>query len=225
MLQRLLFQIAKGPLMGFLVGIAFRYCCWAIPVKKVYQSKEIIAFRHPQPSYENHVILSPRKVIKDLRQLASDHNSSLFLKTWEAVKRLCETHPAYHDAFVLVANGGKRQEVQQVHFHLFTNGAMVHDYAVRAKDENVLYQDQEICVIKHPNPNWEFHFVVTPSIRASEGHQDTYIKNLLRSIDQLNASFHIVQKGYSLVCQHKKKNDMEHPVFHIVSGKKLFPAE
>ena len=225
MIKRLLFKIAKGPFMGKIVGYAFQCCSWAIPVKKVYSSKEIIAFCHPKPSYENHIIISPKRAVKNLQQMALDSFSKYFVKIWEAAREICVMHPEYHDAFVIVANGGKRQEVQQVHFHMFTNHEIVNEYAAQEQDENVFYRGRGICILEHPNPNWEVHYVIQSSetqIAENEEYIYAYLRNILHSIDLLDAEFNIVQRGYSLVYQYdKQKNDKEYPVFHIVSGKKI----
>lgn len=114
MLKKLLFKIAKGSFMGSIVGKVFQHCSWALPVKKVYSSKEIIAFYHPRPSYENHIIISPKRVVKNLQQMASDGFSKYFVKIWETAKGICVMHPGYKDSFVVVANGGKRQEIHFV---------------------------------------------------------------------------------------------------------------
>ena len=224
--KKLLFKIAKGPFMGKIVGKAFQHCSWAIPVKKVYNSKEIIAFYHPQPSYENHMILSPKSAIRNLQEMASDRFSKYFVKIWETAKDICVMHPEYNDSFVIVANGGKRQEVQQVHFHMFTNHDIVNEYSAQEQAENIFYSDRDICVLEHPNPNWEIHFVIKPvsssQMAGDEEYKDTYFRSILHSIDLLNVEFNVVQRGYSLVCQYnKQKSDIECPVFHIVSGKKL----
>ncbi len=226
MLKKLLFKIAKGPFMGKIVGRAFQHCSWAIPVKKVYSSKEILAFYHPHPSYENHMIISPKRAVKNLQQMSLDSYSKYFVKIWEAAKDICEMHPEYSDSFVIVANGGKRQEVQQVHFHMFTNHDIVNEYSAQEQAESVFYSDKDICVLEHPNPNWEVHFVIKPvSSSQIEGNGDDkymYFSGILHSIDILNAEFNIVQRGYSLVYQYnKQKSDEECPIFHIVSGKKL----
>ncbi len=226
MLKKLLFKIAKGPFMGKIVGRAFQHCSWAIPVKKVYSSKEILAFYHPHPSYENHMIISPKRAVKNLQQMSLDSYSKYFVKIWEAAKDICEMHPEYSDSFVIVANGGKRQEVQQVHFHMFTNHEIVNEYSAWEKMESVFYSDKDICVLEHPNPNWEVHFVIKPvsSSQMEENEEDkyTYFSSILHSIDLLNAEFNIVQRGYSLVYQYnEQQSDKEWPIFHIVSGKKL----
>ncbi len=226
MLKKLLFKIAKGPFMGKIVGRAFQHCSWAIPVKKVYSSKEILAFYHPHPSYENHMIISPKRAVKNLQQMSLDSYSKYFVKIWEAAKDICEMHSEYSDSFVIVANGGKRQEVQQVHFHMFTNHEIVNEYSAWEKMESVFYSDKDICVLEHPNPNWEVHFVIKPvsSSQMEENEEDkyTYFSSILHSIDLLNAEFNIVQRGYSLVYQYnEQQSDKEWPIFHIVSGKKL----
>lgn len=223
MLKKLLFNIAKGPFMGKVVGSAFQHCSWAIPVKKVYNSKEVIAFYHPKPSYENHIILSPKRAVRNLQQMALDSFSLYFVKIWKAAKAICATHPEYNDAFVMVANGGKRQEVRQVHFHLFTDHEVVNEYSAQEQTKRVFYRDGDICVLEHPNPNWEVHFVVklasSSKMAGNEEHTYAYLKSVLHSIDLLGDKFDIVQRGYSLIYQYNKENgDMECPVFHIVSG-------
>ena len=219
MLDQWLFRIAKSPLMGRLVGNAFRFCGWAIPVKKVGGGREIIAFRHPQPAYENHVILSPKKAIKDLQQMASDDLDAYFMKVWETAMDIRAAHPEYRDAFTLVANGGKRQEVQQVHFHLFSHHDMVSEYAAPEQPENVFYRDEDSCVFAHPAPDWDIHFVTRPT--RSEADPSAYFRSVLHSIDRLDAAFHIVEKGYSLVCQYRHQDSEQAcPIFHIISGSK-----
>ena len=220
MLKRLLFKLAKVPFAGKLVGTMFQYCSWAVPVKKIYNSKEIIAFYHPRPNYENHLIISPKRAIANLQQMASETFSKYFVKLWEAAKDIGERHPEYNDFCALVANGGKRQEVGQIHFHMFTNHEVVKEYSAVSSTGSVFYRDSDVYILEHPNPDWEVHFVIHPV--SSSQMEDRYFRSVLRSIDLLDAEFHIVQRGYSLVYQYdKQKSGVEWPVFHVVSGKKL----
>lgn len=225
MVKKFLFKAAKSPWMGKLVGAAFQYGSWAIPVRKVYSSRDVVAFEHPQPSYDNHLILSPRKAVQNLQRMASDGLGWYVEKIWEAANRICEEKPAYHGSFVLVANGGKRQEVQQVHFHMFSNHAMVNDCA-QGQADRVFFSNEAICVFAHPKPDWEIHFVIKPIdglvMPENEKYRHAYFESVLRSIDLLNDAFHIVPKGYSLVYQcDQQPSDKEYPVFHVVSGKRL----
>lgn len=226
MLKTLLFKIAKGPFMGKIVGNAFRYGSWAIPVKKVYNGKGILAFYHPSPSYENHIIISPKRAIKNLRQMKLDCFNKYFAKILEVAKDICVTHSEYHDSFTIVANGGKRQEVQQVHFHMFTNHEIVNEYSAEEQAEGVFYSDKIICVLEHPRPNWELHFVIKPILSSpmaeNEEYKSMYFRSVLHSIDLLNVEFNIVQSGYSLIyrCDKMQDSDMG-SVFHVVSGRKM----
>lgn len=86
MFKKLLFDIAKTPFMGKIVGTAFRYGSWAIPVKKVYNGKGILAFYHPCPSYENHIIISPKRAIKNLQQMELECYSKYFVQIFEVTK-------------------------------------------------------------------------------------------------------------------------------------------
>lgn len=225
MIKEQLFQIAKAPAMGKMVGIAFRYFSWAIPVKKLGNHKDVIAFRHPKPSYENHVILSPRRAIRDLLTLAQEPCTRYFVALWNAVTGIRETQSAYRNAYTLVANGGKRQEVQQVHFHLFTDHRMVKETPSQATNGPVIDQDDQICILKHPQPDWEIHYVIRPVAPFEETgackDKPAYLAGVLRCIDVLDAKASIVEKGYSLVYQYRRQDKEVCPVFHVVAGKKL----
>lgn len=82
--------------------------------------------------YKN-IIISPKRVVKNLQQISAERFIRYFAKVWEAVKDISAKQPEYHDGFVIVANGGKRQEVQQVHFHMFTNDSLF-STSFRAKE-------------------------------------------------------------------------------------------
>ena len=195
MLKQALFHIAKAPFMGRIIEFAFRYFCRAIPVKKLYNSKDSIAFYHPKPSYKNHIVIVPKRAIANLQQLASEEFQEYFVMLLRTVKKIYAAHPEYRDSFVLVANGGRRQEVSQVHFHMFT------DYDV-------------------VNAKWEIHRVIPAAVSGQITKE--YFKDIMCTIDLLDKEFDIVKKGYSLVYQYEKRaNSNNNPAFHIVAGKKL----
>ena len=220
MLQKLLFKIAKEPMMGQLIGYAFQTCSWAIPVRKASDNRDILSFHHPRPSYDHHLILSPKRAIRSLQELASDNSADCLMKIWKTVRELHETYPAYHDSFTLVANGGIRQEVQQLHFHMFANNKMAND-AASPSAESMIFRDQDICILEHPNPNWDIHLVMRPAA-VSQGDSSAYFRSVLRSVSRLCAACQLAEKGYSLVYQYEKqKDDLDHPVFHLIAGKRL----
>ncbi len=194
MLKQALFHMAKAPFMGKVIGIAFRYFSWAIPVKKLYNSRDVISFYHPKPSYKNHILIVPKKAITNLQQLASDKFQEYFVKLWNAAWNIYATHSEYRNSFVLISNGGRRQEVSQVHFHMFTN----HDVV---------------------NADWEIHAEIP--VVSSEQITKEYFKDIMQRINWLDTEFDIVKKGYSLVYQYDKQtSNLDIPTFHIIAGKK-----
>lgn len=221
MLKSLLFKAAKSPIMGRAVGKAFQHFSWAIPVKKVYKDNKIIAFHHPKPTYENHLIITPKKAIGNLQQMAQDSLYGYFSEVLACAKCISENHTEYSEEFTLVANGGRKQEVQQVHFHMFTNHKFVNDDTKQHNES--LFADESVCVFEYPQHDWEYHYVIAPSqVTNSEEFKSRYYKNVLRSIDLLDEKFSIVQRGYSLVYQYSERAAKALcPVFHLVSGQRL----
>ena len=110
---KLLFRIARLKIMGTFIGLVFAYCPFLVPVKKIRQNRKAVSFRHPAASYPNHVLIIPRKVARTVFQLAEDDFDAVI----EMAAKI--RHGDSRD-FALVINGGKRQDVMQAHFHLFT---------------------------------------------------------------------------------------------------------
>ena len=225
MLGKILFHVAKSPFMGMAVGFAFRYFSWAIPVRKVYRSKEIIAFVHPNPCYANHSILSPKRAVRNLLHMASGDLSKYFLAIWQAAQAIGTTQTEYREGFTLVANGGRKQEVQQVHFHMFSGCRMVEACVAEQSEENIVLQDQHLVIVNKPESDWELHFVAGPAApllnRENEKAKADYFSKLLKGIGYLEDRYGIVAKGYSLVYQcHMNEEQTEFPVFHVIAGKR-----
>lgn len=51
MIPRALFALAKRPLLGTVVGHGFRYGSGLLPVNRVLETEQIIAFYHPKPAW------------------------------------------------------------------------------------------------------------------------------------------------------------------------------
>lgn len=225
MLGKVLFQVAKSPFMGKTVGFAFQYLSWALPVRMVYHSKEIIAFGHPKPSYANHLILSPKCAVPNLLHMSSGGLYTYFRSIWKAAQAIGTTQTEYREGFTLVANGGRKQEVQQVHFHMFSGHRMVEMCVAEQSEENVVFQDQHLVIVNKPESDWELHFVARSAAplqnRENEKAIADYFSKLLKGIGYLEDRFGIVAKGYSLVYQcHMQEEKPEFPVFHVIAGKR-----
>lgn len=116
-ISKKLFSLAKSPLGDLIVGIAFGKFSKLLPVKRVKETSKVIAFWHPKPFWEKHILIIPKKKIKNVTSLKYEDGEYLyevFKVAGEIVKELGWEKEGYS----LLANGGSRQEVNQLHFHL-----------------------------------------------------------------------------------------------------------
>ena len=61
---KLLFRIARLKIMGTFVGFIVACLPFLLPIKKIAQTKNAIAFKHPAPSYPDHILIIPRKIVQ-----------------------------------------------------------------------------------------------------------------------------------------------------------------
>ena len=114
----LLMWIANTPAGLILIRRIFARMNFLLPFDRLYETKTLIAFRHPKPAHPFHVLIVPKKAIQTLAEL--DPNDTAFLTdVFSAVQSLVnEFHlPAYR----LIVNGGEYQDFPQVHFHLISD--------------------------------------------------------------------------------------------------------
>jgi histidine triad (HIT) family protein len=100
-----------------LIGWFFAHMNFAIPVKRLRETKTLMAFNHPKPAYPFHVLLVPKKAVLSLEEL--DPRDTAFLTDlYATVQSLVDEFqlPAYR----LIVNGGEYQDFPQLHFHLIS---------------------------------------------------------------------------------------------------------
>ncbi len=115
--MRLLFRIARSPIGRLIVGWIFTHMSFVIPVQRLQETKTLVAFHHPKPSYPLHILLVPKKAIgslTDLTQADCDFVAELF----QTVRSLIAELNLEETGYRLIVNGGKYQDVAQLHFHL-----------------------------------------------------------------------------------------------------------
>ena len=116
-LKEKVFEFSKSSLGDLVVGLTFGKFSKLLPVNRVKETDKVIAFWHPKPFWEKHIVLVPKKAIKSLTALTpqdSEYISEIFLVAKEIVQDLGWEKNGY----TILVNGGKRQEVGQIHFHL-----------------------------------------------------------------------------------------------------------
>ena len=114
-LAKILFAIARSKTCGPAVRWSFANLSSIMPVKKVYKDDQILAFWHPRPAYEKHILVVPKKSIKSFINLDSQ---KILLKVQRAVKKIVIKNNWEEKGYRLIVNGGAYQDIQQLHFHL-----------------------------------------------------------------------------------------------------------
>lgn len=111
-MRRLLWSFAP------LIGWVFAHMSFVIPVKRLSETKTLMAFRHPRPAYAFHVLLVPKKAVASLNEFDST-DTAFLTDLFSTVQHLVNEFqlPAYR----LIVNGGEFQDFPQLHFHLISD--------------------------------------------------------------------------------------------------------
>ena len=99
----------------------------------------------------------PKRSVPTLPDLVDRGLSPLLDEVAEAARRVVERIGPERD-WVLCTNGGPRQEVRQLHFHLIADDRFVSDPGDTV--ETPLPASIGIEAFHHPRPDWEFHLVL-----------------------------------------------------------------
>jgi len=106
------------PWIIHLIGWVFEHMSFAIPVKRLRETDTLLAFYHPKPSYDFHVLIVPKKAVASLQEF--DSKDSVFLtELYSTVQSLIDEFQL--SAYRLIVNGGEYQDFPQLHFHLISN--------------------------------------------------------------------------------------------------------
>ncbi len=117
-ISRYLFNLAKTPLGDLIVGLAFGKFSSLLPVKKIIETDKVIAFWHPKPFWEFHILIVPKHPIRSLLSIDSESHVYI-LEMYEVLKKVITELKWESEEYSTLINGGKRQEVGQIHMHLF----------------------------------------------------------------------------------------------------------
>ena len=121
-MSKKLFALAKTPIGDLIIGTAFGKLSKLLPVKRIKETDKVLAFWHPVPSWEKHILIVPKKAIKKLTALKEEdlkYVDEVFRIAKEVVMELGWEKGGY----TLLTNGGNRQNVNQLHFHLVSGKA------------------------------------------------------------------------------------------------------
>lgn len=102
----------------FLIGWFFTHMSFVIPVKRLRETSNLIAFHHPSPSHRVHLVLVPKRQVQTLADL--DPQDTAFLADlYSTVQSLVKELDL--KAYRLIVNGGAYQDFPHLHFHLISD--------------------------------------------------------------------------------------------------------
>ena len=116
-MKHTLLTLARSPLGSLIVGIAFGHCSKILPVNRVHETDKMLAFKHPKPHWEEHILIVPKKAIKSLHTTKTELQPYL-AEIFHVAQQIITSKKNRYNSYQLIINGGERQEVPQLHAHL-----------------------------------------------------------------------------------------------------------
>lgn len=127
-LSAIAFRYRGSAAAGYLVRQAFTHASWALPVRRVAESEHVLAFQHPVPGFVPvHVLLVPKFPLPTLMHLTEAQRSQIAAEVKVLAPKIVGSFGRSGAGYLVLVNGGRRQDVRQVHFHLLVDGyALAH---------------------------------------------------------------------------------------------------
>jgi len=113
------FSLARSRLGRRLTGWFFAYMSFLIPVHRLRETPTLMAFEHPRPSYPVHILLVPKRAVPSLEGLGPE-DADFMVDLFSVVQSLVAEFNLGERGYRLIANGGKYQDIPQLHFHLIS---------------------------------------------------------------------------------------------------------
>lgn len=92
-----------------------------IPIKKLRQTTTLLAFYHPHPAYPVHILIVPRRAVAGLEDL-DESDQAFMIDLFSVVQSLVAELNLQERGYRLISNGGRNQDIPQLHFHLISDG-------------------------------------------------------------------------------------------------------
>ncbi|MBI5824103.1 MAG: HIT domain-containing protein [Chloroflexi bacterium] len=101
-----------------LIGWIFTYMSFLIPVTRLRETSNLLAFHHPSPGYKFHVLIVPKRQVDSLARLDPQEDTAFLTDLYATVQSLVDEFQL--KAYRLIVNGGEYQDFPHLHFHLIS---------------------------------------------------------------------------------------------------------
>ena len=116
---RVLIQLGRVRGLRPLVHFFFTHMNNFLPVERLSENEDWVAFHHPQPDYPLHILILPRRRIDALIDVP-ENCSELFASLFPLVQSLIKGYQLDQYGYRLITNGGPHQSIPQWHWHLIS---------------------------------------------------------------------------------------------------------
>jgi histidine triad (HIT) family protein len=117
----LLLRLARSRAAGWLIAFILARAAFLLPAERLVETRSLLVFDHPQPSYPVHILLVPRRRLVGLTDLGAE-DAEFLQDLFAAVRHLVKALGLEPVGYRLIANGGALQDVPHLHFHLISDG-------------------------------------------------------------------------------------------------------
>jgi len=110
----LLLRTARLRFVRPLVSLLY---CPLLPLNQLGENAHWVAFHHPHPEYNLHLLILPKQPIASLSDAQMD-DPSQYADLFIIVQKLITAYKLEHSAYRLISNGGQNQSIPIWHWHL-----------------------------------------------------------------------------------------------------------
>lgn len=88
-----------------------------VPLRKEYESGNVLAFHHTRPFWPVHIVVVPKKHIASFATLQAEE-MPILLEIVDVLKSIASGMEREHGAARILTNLGKYQDSKHLHFHV-----------------------------------------------------------------------------------------------------------
>lgn len=87
------------------------------PVETVFETENVLAYRHTKPFWETHIVVVPKRHVSSLLALHKP-DDELLLELFEVIKKVAADVMTATGAVRVLTNLGEYQDSKHLHFHV-----------------------------------------------------------------------------------------------------------
>ncbi len=100
-----------------ILGLLIRMISLCTPEQRLIETGTLLAFNHPTPSYQYHILIVPKTPYHDLMEFSA-LDQGFLTDLISSVQELVRRFDLDKIGWRLITNGGKFQDLPYLHFHL-----------------------------------------------------------------------------------------------------------